>query len=96
MIYFIHPLIFGVSMRKYLQAIKNIYVVGAMTIIACTPNDIRPEKTYVVTCRFPTETTVDTIVTRHNVWHLKTSYRIDNVYYPTAFCIVRYTINENR
>ena len=83
-------------MRKYLQAIKNIYVVGAMTIIACTPNDIKPEKTYVVTCRFPTETTVDTIVTTSNMWHLQSSYRINKVYYPTSFCIVRTTINENR
>ena len=79
-------------MRKYLQAIKNIYVVGAMTIIACTPN--HTTKTYEVTCRFPTETTIDTIVTTSNMWYLKSSYRIDKVYYPTSFCIVRTTINE--
>jgi len=80
-------------MRKYLQTIKGIYVLGGLTIIACTPS--KPvEKTYVVTCRFPTETTVDTIVTTAHVWRYNQTYRIDQVYYPTAFCIVRTTINE--
>ncbi len=83
-------------MRKYLHVIKNIYVVGSLIIVACVPNSIKPEKTYVITCRFPGETTVDTIVTTSNLWYVKSSYRIDEVYYPSAFCIVRTTINENR
>jgi len=63
----------------------------ALLLIGCKP----VEKTYIVTCRFPRETTVDTIVTKEDLWYVKTSYAIDENYYPVAFCTVRTTINEN-
>jgi hypothetical protein len=65
-----------------------------LLLVSCVDPDA--EKTYVVTCRFPQETFTDTIVTGANVWHLKESYRIDNAYYPTSFCTMRFTINEQR
>lgn len=74
---------------------KYLLVISSMIFIACTPS--KPmEKTYVVTCSFPRETTVDTIVTTDNLWHYKQTYRIDQSHYSTAFCNVRTTINETR
>ena len=76
------------------------FIVAAIILITSACGIYKPAPlptyTYMVTCNFPRETTVDTLVTKGIVWYMKTSYRIEDSYYPTSFCTVRTTINENR
>ena len=75
------------------------FFVGIATILttsACGDDPRGKTHTYVVTCNFPRETTVDTLVTKDVATLMKTSYHIGKSYYPIAFCTVRTTIDETR